>query len=176
MTHASLSEACRAALDAGTAIVTSEFTVTTRRLPKYSNKDFALYPSPAFSWSRYHYRIRGEWFGIVHQLIGNPARIAETPKHLQGGQSAWIDTVEWDSAIKWRISAEDVVAKYRRFPFDNLFDAINQIDGLASIRRSTCGWKPITSSAEGVKRCSISSTACQIVRTRPLDGYSSTKH
>jgi hypothetical protein len=126
---ASLSEACQASLDDRTAIVTSQFTVTVTRLPKYDNKDFILYPSPAFSWSRYHYRIRGEWFGIVHQLVGKPARIATTPTHLQGGQSTWIDKVEWDSAIKWRISAEDVVAKYRRFPFDNLFDAINQIGG-----------------------------------------------
>lgn len=129
VSHSDLTDACRAALRQGTPIIISEFTVVAKRLSKHVSEHFVLYPSPAFSWERYGYRIRGEWFGLIHQLFGKTARPATTPEHLQGGQSTWIDTIKWDCAIKWRISAEDVVAKYRRFPFDNLFDAIDQIDG-----------------------------------------------
>ena len=109
-------------------VVTSQYTVKATRLPKFESKDFTLHPSPHFSWVRYGYRIRGEWFGVVHQVVGKPARLANLPKHLQGSESTWLDSVKWDAAIKWKITAEDVVSKYRRFGFDGLFNAIEQIN------------------------------------------------
>lgn len=123
-----LFQACHAALIDRTTIVTSQFTIKATRLPQFASKDYTLYPSPRFSWIRYGYRIRGEWFGIVHEVFGKRARRATLPKHLQGGVSTWLDSVEWDAAIKWKITAEDVVGKYRRFGFDGLFDAIGQIN------------------------------------------------
>src|SRR6266568_851476 len=124
-----LFEACQAAFDDRTTIVASQFTVKVTALPKFKSKDYTLYPSPRFSWIRYAHRIRGEWFGIVHQLIGKRARRVNLPKRLQGGVSTWIDTVEWDAAIKWKITAEEVVGKYRRFPFSGVFDdALEQIN------------------------------------------------
>jgi hypothetical protein len=123
-----LFEACQAALVDRTPIITSQFTVKATRLPQFESKDYTLDPSPRFSWMRYGYRVRGEWFGIVHELVGKRARRANLPEHLQGGVSTWIDTIEWDAAIKWKITAEDVVGKYRRFGFDGLFDAIKQIN------------------------------------------------
>jgi hypothetical protein len=124
-----LLETCQAAIHDRTVIITPQITVKATRLPKYESKDYTLYPSPRFSWIRYGYRIRSEWFGIVHQLFGKPARRANLTKHLQGGVSTWLDTVEWDAAIKWRIGAENVSAKYRRFGFDGLFQAVEQING-----------------------------------------------
>ncbi len=124
----SLFQASEAALNDRVPIVTSQFTVKATRLPKFKSKDYTLYPSPRFSWIRYGHRIRGEWFGIVHQVIGKPARRANLPKHLQGGVSTWLDSVEWDAAIKWKITAGDVVGRYRRFAFDGLFAAIEQIN------------------------------------------------
>jgi hypothetical protein len=128
VSQSNLFEASQAALHDGTIIITPQFTIKTVRLPKYESKDYVLYPSPQFSWIRYRHKIRSEWFGIVHQLIGKPVRRANLPKHLQGGMPTWLDTIEWDTAIKWKISAEDVVAKYRRFGFDILFQAIDQIN------------------------------------------------
>ena len=128
-----LFEACQTALNDRTTIVTSQFTIKAKRLPKFKSKDYTLYPSPRFSWIRYGHRIRGEWFGIVHQLIGKRVRRANLPKHLQGGVSTWLDTIEWDAAIKWKITAEDIVGKYRRFPFSELFDdALEQINNSGS--------------------------------------------
>jgi hypothetical protein len=125
----SLADACEAALDDRTTVITEQFTVKAVLLPKCDDRQF-LFPSPAFYWKRYGHRIRSEWFGLVPQLIGKAARWEKTPNPIRGGLSTWIDTVEWDSAIKWKIKAEDVVAKYQRFPFDGLFDAVTQINGM----------------------------------------------
>ena len=128
VSQSGLFEACQTALNDRTTIVTSQFTIKAKPLPKFKSKDYTLYPSPRFSWIRYGHRIRGEWFGIVHQIIGKPARRANLPKRLQGGVSTWLDSVEWDAAIKWKITADDVVGRYRRFAFDGLFAAIEQIN------------------------------------------------
>ena len=123
-----LFQACEAALNERVPIINSQFTVSATRLPEFKSKDYTLYPSPRFSWIRYGHRIRGEWFGIVHQIIGIPARRANLPNYLQGGVSTWLDSVEWDAAIKWKITADKVVGRYRRFAFDGLFAAIEQIN------------------------------------------------
>lgn len=137
--QSSLLAACRAALHDRTTIISPQFTVKATRLPKYESREYTLDPSPLFFSVRYGYRLRSEWFGIVHQLFGKPARLANLPKDLQGGVSTWLDTVEWDAAIKWKISAEDVVAKYRRFGFDGLFHAIEQINS-AGLNSSVHLW------------------------------------
>jgi hypothetical protein len=126
--NAVLFEASLAALEEHTLIVTPQFTVKTVHLPKYASTDYVLHPSPGFSWNRYRYRTRGEWFGLVHQVVGVPRRTL-LPKHLRGGVSTWLDAIDWDTAIKWKIGEQDIVAKYRRFAFDGLFHAMDQIDG-----------------------------------------------
>jgi hypothetical protein len=40
----------------------------------------------------------------------------------------WLSEVWWDAAIKWRISDDNIIAKYRRFAFDGVFDALAQIE------------------------------------------------
>jgi hypothetical protein len=139
VSQSDLLDACQAALHDHTALITPQFTIKATRLPKYESKDYALYPSPRFSWMRYHHRIRSEWFGIVHQLVGKYVRRANLPKHLKGGVTTWLDTIEWDAAIKWKIGVEDVTAKYRRFGFDGLFQAIEQINS-AGLNSSVHLW------------------------------------
>lgn len=129
VSRSGLFDACEAALNDRVAIITSQFTAKARLLPKCESKGYMLFPSPKFSWDRYGYRIRGEWFGVIHQLSGRPACLADLPQYLRGGVSTWLDSVDWDAAIKWKITDEEAVGKYRRFAFDGLFDAIKQIDG-----------------------------------------------
>jgi len=118
----SLFQACEAALNDRVPIVTAEFIVKATGLTKFKSKDCTLYPSPHFLWTRYGHRVRNEWFGIVHDLVGKRVRRANLPEHLHGGMSTWLKSAEWDAAIKWKITAEDIVARYRRFPFSGLFD------------------------------------------------------
>jgi len=125
-----LLHACRAAFEENAAIVTAGFTVTVKVLPPFKHDGPILYPSPRFSWLRYRHRVRSEWFGLVHALEAKPARLSTVPKELRGGISTWILSVDWDTATKWKISSPDVVAKYRRFAFDGVFDAIKQINSV----------------------------------------------
>lgn len=127
-----LSEAFRAAYDNRTPIIESDFTITAARLPKYQSDTYKLYPSPDFYWHRYGFRIRSEWFGIVHQFLGSFARRADLPPNLQGGRSSWLNELAWDAGIKWRISSEEVVAKYRRFAFGGVFKGLDQIQNRGS--------------------------------------------
>jgi hypothetical protein len=123
-----LREACEASLNEGTAIIAPEFTVRVTRLPKYLSEDYALYPSSKFFAERYGYRIRSEWMGIVNQLYGRCARRTDLPSELQGGASTWLDEVEWDAAARWKVSSDDIVAKYRRFAFGGLLRGLEQIE------------------------------------------------
>jgi hypothetical protein len=121
--------ACNEALDKRTRIIEPDFNVTAVPLKPWESKTYTLYPSAFFQWHRYGYRIRSEWFGIVNQMIGSMARRANLPARLRGGVSAWLNEIDWDAAVKWRVSSEEVVAKYRRFAFDGVFKAIEQLKG-----------------------------------------------
>lgn len=122
-----LADAVKASFNGRTTIIEPQFTVTANRLPKFEYDGYTLYPSPVFYWNRYGFRLRSEWFGLVHHVIGSFARRADLPARLRGGRSSWLNKIDWDSAIKWKISADDVVAKYRRFAFDGLFKGLEQI-------------------------------------------------
>jgi hypothetical protein len=124
-----LQQACEASLQEGVAIVTPAFTVAANHLPPHKTGDIMLFPSPQLWWHRYGYRIRSEWIGIVNQLYGRYCRRGDLPTSLQGGASTWIDDIGWDSAAKWKISSDDVLAKYRRFAFDGIFRGFEQIEG-----------------------------------------------
>lgn len=131
VSESSLFEVCQAALNDHTTIITSQFTVKAKHLPKFDSKGCTLYPSAHFLWARYGHRVRSEWFGIVHNLVGKRFKRVNLPEHLRGGMSTWLKSVEWDAAIKWKINAEDIVGKYQRFPFSGLFD-----DGLEQINNA----------------------------------------
>ncbi len=122
-----LVEASKDALRWQTPIIESGFTFRLTRLPRYKNVPDMHFPSHRFLWHRYGFRIRSEWFGIVHHLNGPFAHRRDLPKDLQGGRSSLIGEIEWDSAVKWRISAEEVVRKYRQFTFERAFDGLNQV-------------------------------------------------
>lgn len=107
-----------------TAIVNSDFTIVAQPLPAFSSDQLHLFPSPTFMWNRYGYRVRSEWFGVINQYLGTPGRVRAT---FPGGTSSWISSIDWDAAAKWKISSEAVVAKYRRFAFDGVFKALQQI-------------------------------------------------
>jgi hypothetical protein len=131
-------DASVAAFKHQSVIVEPEFTVKAARLPRYTNDNYMLYPSPDFFWKRYGFRIRSDWFGIVSQNICSRGRVkvpARLQGRLSGGESSWLDKLSWDTAVKWKISSEEVVAKYRRFAFDGLFKGIQQIkdSGLNSV-------------------------------------------
>jgi hypothetical protein len=127
--RATMISACLAAVESGTTIIDPAFTVRAKPLPDYESPTYKLYPSPDFFWSRYGYRVRGEWTGIVHQVIGTRTKYFLPPNAGKHGASSWLDEILWDSAVKWRLGSEALVAKSRRFGFNTLFDGLRQIEG-----------------------------------------------
>lgn len=128
--RAAMTGACLAAVESGTAIIERGFTVRAKPLANYESPTYKLYPSPDFFWSRYGYRVRGEWTGIVHQVIGSRTKHFLPKNAGDYGASSWLNEIAWDSAAKWRVGSEALVAKYRRFGFATLFDGLRQIEGL----------------------------------------------
>jgi len=126
---AKLQKTCEVALKQGTAIIEPDVTAVVEHLPSYNSGEMVLYPSALFWWERYGYRIRSEWVGIVNQLHGRYCHRVDLPKALQGGASTWIDDIAWDSAAKWKVSSDEVLAKYRRFAFDGIFRGLDQLNG-----------------------------------------------
>jgi hypothetical protein len=122
-----LVEASQDALRWQTAIIEPEFTIKVVRLGPYDSPTEAHFPSHYFNWHRYQHRVRSEWFGIVHNLSGTFLRLKDLPKDLQGGRCSLLNEVEWDAAVKWRISSADVIRKYRQFTFERVFGGLDQI-------------------------------------------------
>jgi len=119
--------ASRDALRWQTPIIEPEFTIKVVRLPPYESATDAHFPSHYFNWHRYGHRVRSEWFGIVHNLSGSFARLRDLPEDLQGGRCSLLNQVEWDAAVKWKISSANVVRKYRQFTFERVFEGLDQI-------------------------------------------------
>ena len=125
---AKIERAIRHALHNQTSILGREFTVSAVRLPTFESDSYVLYPSPQFHWERYAYRHRSDWFGIVQQLGGELVQPNGEPLNDSIPFSTWLADVRWDAGIKWKISNDNIVAKYRRFAFDNVFKALSQIE------------------------------------------------
>ncbi len=129
---ARLRSAFLAALDSSSPIIEPGFVVAARELPAYVSDSLQLYPSPAFAWERYGYRVRGEWMGIVHQLVGSRQSPVDPPHGLKPGPPSWIHCAAWDCGIKWRIGEKELFAKYRRFAFNTLKGSFAQLTGGAN--------------------------------------------
>jgi hypothetical protein len=125
---AKVSAALRDALSNDTPILEKEFTISAQPLAPYRSDTYALYPSPGFYWDRYRYRHRSEWMGIVHQIHGEFVQPSGAPLNDKIPFSTWLSEISWDAAIKWNISNEKIIAKYRRFAFDGVFEALAQVE------------------------------------------------
>jgi hypothetical protein len=123
-------DACLSALETGTQIIEADFSVRASFLPKYVSPTYKLYPSPDFLFYRYDYRVRGEWMGILDEVIGSRVRHVSTNMVPKYGSSSWLNEITWDGAVKWRIGSRALLAKYRRFGFGTLFKGLEQIECL----------------------------------------------
>lgn len=124
-----LGKTIEVSLRKGVPILDHDFTVTAKMLPKFECSELTLYPSPQFEWERYGYRVRSNWVGLVHASDPVFANLSPFPGNDKRRMSTWIAEILWDSAVKWRISSEEMLAKYRRFPFAGVFKGLRQIDG-----------------------------------------------
>lgn len=128
VSEARLRDAFRDSTNFCTTIVDPDFILSSRKLPPYTSATYKLYPSPEFYWDRYDFRVRSEWFGIVHKIKASYAENLFSSDNKPRGRSTWLDELSWDSAIKWKIGNPDIINQYRRFAFNRVFRGLQQIN------------------------------------------------
>lgn len=109
-----VADAALASCRTGAAILTSTATVHCRLLPRYSSTEYVLNPSPFFL-QRYGYASRSEWLGFVHRMKAELA-----------GPS-WIDDIEWDVAVKWKLRSPAYLDSRRKLGHKRLFHGLRQL-------------------------------------------------
>lgn len=130
ISETSIRRALSDSLKSASPIISADFTVSAIRMePLSDDRCPYLSPSPALAAERYGYEVRSEWMGLVCQMEARFGHWKWTPPDLLGGQSSWIHHLAWDAGIKWRIDSEEILGRYRRFAFDNVFKALSQVRG-----------------------------------------------
>lgn len=120
-------DACIEAYIKQKIIIDTDLTVNIINLKYEKLKDFALYPSPKYYWERYEYRMKDEWFGIVCSLIAKFAHHKNIVSIGQKRASTWLDDVNWECAIKWKISDENIIWRYKKLAYNRLFKGLTQL-------------------------------------------------
>jgi hypothetical protein len=112
---ADIVEAIRDAVRTGAAIIQQGFTIAVVRLPRYVSSDFVLYPSAKYYWERYGYQDGGQWKGLI------------TVMHARFAGPSFIEDVDWDAAVRWRVTDQEVLWKHRRLGYSRLFKGVRQL-------------------------------------------------
>ena len=114
-------------LKVGTPIIDPDITVSVSPLSYEKLDTYTLYPSPKYFWERYKYRERGEWFGIVLSMYAKRARHINTINLPEELMSTWLDDVEWECAVKWKITDHKILWQHKRLGYDLLFKGLSQL-------------------------------------------------
>lgn len=107
-------------------IINEDFTVCVELLARQEFEEYTLHPSPKYFWERYNYRERGEWFGLVHDMIARHA-CYEKNKTLNELASTWLDDVDWECAVKWKITSDEIITRLRKFNYKLIFKGLSQL-------------------------------------------------
>jgi hypothetical protein len=120
-------EICTTALKKNAYIRTNRLAAKVTTLQCKPLNEFALYPSPKYFWERYKFRHNSEWKGIVPLINCRFAYHIDIPDQNPMPSSTWLDNVEWECAIKWKIENEDTLWRIKRLSYDRLFKALDQL-------------------------------------------------
>ena len=137
-----------------------------KELPPYASDSCSSFTRRrASAWDRYGYRVRGEWMGVVHALLGKRESPVDPPPSLHPGPPSWISRVVWDCGIKWRIGEKHIVREISALlPSTPSRTACASSPAAAGIPSSTPGWKATTSS--GAARMSFKISGATSAQTR----------
>lgn len=111
----------------GVPIIEGDLTVTIKNLNHQELDDYVLYPSPKYYWDRYKYRERSEWFGLVLGMYAKYAKLRGSAKVPDTNLSTWLDSVDWECAIKWKITDDEMLWRQKRLGYTRLFKGLNQL-------------------------------------------------
>jgi len=114
-------------------IIDADFTIQAKRLKSQEFPDFVLYPSPKYFWERYGFRDGREWFGLVHALIARYGYYETNIDSWEKLASTWLADVEWECAIKWKVTSEDIIARLRRLNYKRMFKGLSQLRACSEV-------------------------------------------
>jgi hypothetical protein len=118
---------CLHSYDSMAPILDEYLTVKARPLSYQSLDDFTLYPSPKYYWERYGYREKGEWFGLVCTMHARQARHVSVADSSETLASTWLDDVDFECVVKWKITAEEIIWRHKRLAYTRLFKGLSQL-------------------------------------------------
>lgn len=119
-------------LESGTPILEKTITVYVKPLLERKLDEFILFPSPKFYWERYQYKDKGKWFGIVNIIEAMYADHVDVAGLDGFRASTWLDDIGYECAVKWNITDEDVIWRYKRLGYTRLFKGLSQIQSRSS--------------------------------------------
>jgi hypothetical protein len=102
-------------------------TVSVKEFPKQSLKGYTLFPSPMYYWERYGYKNQGEWFGLTSLISVKYGYFHEITKPSDYCASTWLDDIDFECVLKWKITNENVLWKYRKLGYNLLFKGFSQL-------------------------------------------------
>lgn len=122
-----LKKQCLNSLRRNAYIRGSQIATKVKVLPKQILEDYTLFPSPKYFWQRYNYRPQSEWAGIVNSINAQPAYLIDPTNLRQMGATTWLNDVDWECAIRWRICDENLKWKIRKLNYNRIFQGLTQL-------------------------------------------------
>lgn len=119
-------DVCIEAFKSQTIIKSKSLDAIARPLRNEKLREYTLYPSPMYYWLKYGYRETGEWFGIINVMNAKYARHVDCPPDKELA-STWLADVDFDCALKWKITDEKVIWSYKRLGYGLLFKGLSQL-------------------------------------------------
>ncbi len=127
ISEVTIRDLCIESFRAGTPIIGPFLTVYAKPLARFSEDALCLYPSPKYYWERYEYKDQSEWFGIVNRINGifvDPSTGNQTDGTWL---SSWLSDADFECAIKWKITDEEIMWQYKRLGYTRLFKGLDQL-------------------------------------------------
>jgi hypothetical protein len=112
------------------AIIDESLTAIAKPLDYKKLDEFTLFPSPKYYWTRYGYRTQDEWFGITQLMGAIFGRFENVVDPNNVFRSTWLDDVEFECALKWKITDPDIIWRYKRLGYSLLFKGLSQLQSM----------------------------------------------
>lgn len=118
---------CYEAFKKKTTVIDKSLTVSIIPLPHQKLESYTLFPSPMYYWQRYGYRNHGEWFGLTSLIEANYGYMADIANESVPLASTWLSDAKFECVLKWKITDENILWRYRRLGYKRLYKGLEQL-------------------------------------------------
>lgn len=132
ISSAAVAKQCLTSLQKKAYVRGSQIATKIEILPNRKLDEYQLFPSPKYYWERYGYRPQGKWTAMTHAMICQPADLISKDYKKLPGRSTWLNEVDWECAIRWRICDENIQWKIRKLNYSRIFKGLDQLQSKSS--------------------------------------------